>query len=397
MHCSTRKIIALILTASLMSLVVGLMPLSGGVQNYLQVFILSLTLLISVLMMGWNKLRPEHQNKFVTFMIILVAVIYQIVTLVVFGMELGFARNIYGWNIKTIMLIFLPLVLNISIMEILRRELIEKGKGSRLVVIVTTAALWIMMMANLMPAYNFSEARAVFTFGVTVAGPALLTNYLLSYVAYAYDYRANIAYRLIMEMPIYILPLTSNAGPFLTALFEIILVLGLIMSLAGGAKRIEKPRFLRRKMLKRPLTDREKRALNLLKWSGAGVAVLGVATYVLLMSGLVKFYFLAVGSGSMEPNLYRGDMILIEKTNDYNEIDEGDILVYQHDETTIVHRVSEKIFEDGRYVFQTKGDNNASEDNWQVDEDDVIGVARGKIAAFGFPTLWFNEIFNSKN
>lgn len=55
--------------------------------------------------------------------------------------------------------------------------------------------------------------------------PGLLKGVLLTFVAYEYDYRANIAYRLIMELPIYILPILPNVSEYLTTMFAIALVI----------------------------------------------------------------------------------------------------------------------------------------------------------------------------
>ena len=65
----------------------------------------------------------------------------------------------------------------------------------------------------------------------------------------------------------------------------------------------------------------------------------------------------AVVSDSMEPNLYKGDMLVIYGTQ---EIEVGDIIVYQNPKTNlpIVHRVIEDV--DGKFI--TKGDNNPADD-----------------------------------
>jgi len=65
----------------------------------------------------------------------------------------------------------------------------------------------------------------------------------------------------------------------------------------------------------------------------------------------------AVVSDSMEPNLYKGDMLLVYGTQD---IELRDIIIYENPSTglPVVHRVIE--IEDGKFI--TKGDNNNEND-----------------------------------
>ena len=94
---------------------------------------------------------------------------------------------------------------------------------------------------------------------------------------------------------------------------------------------------------------------------------------------------LAVASESMEPVLYKGDLILIEgmknaasiqvgtKDSDYP----GDIIVFHEPndpDDLIVHRAVQKIENgDGTYSFKTWGDNNVARDWWEVDESSIVG------------------------
>lgn len=77
---------------------------------------------------------------------------------------------------------------------------------------------------------------------------------------------------------------------------------------------------------------------------------------------------LVVISGSMEPTLRVGGVLYYEKIN-IDELDEGDILVYQANDHIISHRIVDIIEND----FITKGDKNNSVDNYLVSSNQVLG------------------------
>ena len=59
----------------------------------------------------------------------------------------------------------------------------------------------------------------------------------------------------------------------------------------------------------------------------------------------------------------------------------------------IVHRIAKIIKEKGKYIFKTKGDHNNSIDNWEIRENEIIGVVHFKIKYIGYPTVIFNRLF----
>ncbi|MCK4885456.1 signal peptidase I, partial [Candidatus Bathyarchaeota archaeon] len=108
---------------------------------------------------------------------------------------------------------------------------------------------------------------------------------------------------------------------------------------------------------------------------------------------------LAVASGSMEPVLYAGDLILIEGIQNAADIQvgnkdadqPGDIIVFHRFDELIVHRaVEKKDNEDGTYSFVTWGDNNYYADGREVRESDIVGRYLGvKVPWLGNIALFF--------
>ena len=92
----------------------------------------------------------------------------------------------------------------------------------------------------------------------------------------------------------------------------------------------------------------------------------------------------------MEPNLSVGDVSIIKKTSP-NDVKIGDIIEYQMEEYTVIHRVTEIYQEDGRIFFITKGDNNQSEDRLPVSENQLIGKVIYNIRYIGLPSIWLHS------
>lgn len=105
-----------------------------------------------------------------------------------------------------------------------------------------------------------------------------------------------------------------------------------------------------------------------------------------------------VSSGSMEPELYKGDIVLI--SFETSNIDIGDIVVYDakwYDNKPVIHRVIAKQVVNGTTVYRMKGDNNSEEDPFLVYPEDVIASVvkiNDKeiiIPKLGYISLWFHE------
>ena len=109
---------------------------------------------------------------------------------------------------------------------------------------------------------------------------------------------------------------------------------------------------------------------------------------------------LAVASGSMEPVLYKGDLIVVEGIQNLSDIyaaphdadPPGDIVVYQGRQL-IVHRViDKKNATDGSITFIFHGDANTPGVNEQVNEDQIVGRYVGfKIPLLGHIALFFDS------
>lgn len=97
---------------------------------------------------------------------------------------------------------------------------------------------------------------------------------------------------------------------------------------------------------------------------------------------------LNVLSGSMEPAIMTGDVIIIEELAPDYVIREGDVITYRAADSPdmlITHRVMGAILIDDEVAaYVTKGDNNDSEDLGTVTRDRIIGVYKWRLPLLGY-------------
>ena len=93
----------------------------------------------------------------------------------------------------------------------------------------------------------------------------------------------------------------------------------------------------------------------------------------------------AITSGSMEPVIQVGDVVVFSDTAS-EHIGPGTVIVFPNGQGSLVtHRVVGQL-EDGRYI--TRGDNNAVNDSAPVPPEAIHGVGRLLVPYAGFPAVW---------
>ncbi len=87
----------------------------------------------------------------------------------------------------------------------------------------------------------------------------------------------------------------------------------------------------------------------------------GIKTYVIV-------------SGSMEPNINIGDIVIVKNLEDKEDIKVGDVISFRKGQSIITHRITNIQYDEKQTIkITTKGDNNNTEDNEEVSYDDIEG------------------------
>lgn len=102
---------------------------------------------------------------------------------------------------------------------------------------------------------------------------------------------------------------------------------------------------------------------------------------------------LKVVTGSMEPSIYTGEYIIVEKTDEH-DLNEGDIISFYSEQSDIrgrlvTHRIVGKN-SDGSFI--TRGDANPVADSVSVKPEKIVGRYKGKARFF----IWLSSFVNAK-
>ena len=107
--------------------------------------------------------------------------------------------------------------------------------------------------------------------------------------------------------------------------------------------------------------------------------------------GVFPIYPSVIITGSMEPQIKPGDVILVEKITDMEHINKlkiNDVIQFKRDGILISHRIVDiENNENEGLLFKTKGDNNSGPDTDLVKPQDIKGIMKKIVPKIGWVTL----------
>ena len=205
--------------------------------------------------------------------------------------------------------------------------------------------------------------------------PSIAENILFSYTAMNCNYIPAIMYKLITKIYYWLSPILPNSPWAMTSIIDTVIPIILFLYI-----RYEKNKLS-------PQKDRQ----TLINTNPGSIIPLIVAIILAIWFALGIFPIkpVAVATGSMEKELYTGDVVIIKKCK-ANDVNVGDIIEYQMEGYTVIHRIVEKRQRSGEFFLVTKGDNNNAPDVAEVREDQLIGKVIFKIKYIGYPAIWLH-------
>lgn len=338
-------------------------------------------LILMIVLNGFEKDNYRYK-KDVLLNIIIFLLMYYFITYFL-GLFSGFVKSSYSLSFINIIKNTFPVIVLILISELMRYVLFNKTKRN-LPCLIIGCLLFVMVDVNTMVhIYDVKTALGITKMICLVVFPSITKNIFLTYLTMKVGYKNGIIYRLITEISTYLLPIFPDFGEYINVLLKTVLPIAIMARLNNmfnyySVRKIKDSRYNSRKLV---------------LYSFITFALL---TIVLLTSGLFTYQALTIGSGSMSPAIEKGDVIILKamKNEEARKIKKGDVLVYNHDNKIIVHRVIKKSNNGETISFKTKGDYNNAKDSWIVKQEDVIGIVKFRIRWVGMPTVALNELLN---
>lgn len=331
-----------------------------------------LSLFFFIILFGYRKNKSNYLKRQINSTFLLCLLIYIIITYLL-GFSSSFIKITY--NLKHIISI-IYLICLIILKELFRYTALSKSLNSYKLFIINffLFVLYDLTFFSLTTTLNKYNLIALFITSIT-------TELLLTYTSRKYGYVPCLTYcffvNLLPELIFY-----PDIGLYLKVIFSVILNSLLFF------------------LISKPYRKSEMERANTYKNNGWMLTEIFLMFFVfvtiILISGKFKYTLSSIASDSMYPELQRGDGIIVKKLTDEEKdnLKVGDIIAFKDGGFIITHRIIEITEEDGKKIYQTKGDNNTSKDVTKKGKDDIIGIVKIKIPYIGYPSVEIAEIKN---
>ena len=310
---------------------------------------------------------------------ILIAVIIYILTYMISGLFITFGNNPYFTTVKGFLINLWMFGTVIISKEYIRYRLINNVyENDKKEIAILVSLIYIIIEIGLNKYVN-TKITLLFALKDICQNliPLIAKNVLYSYISMKSDWKPASIYELFTKLYLWLSPILPNAPWIMVAIIETTIPTILFF-------------YIRYANSKNSEIKSRQEIENVNPKNSIPLVVL-VILVIWFTIGVFPIKPIAIASGSMEKELYVGDVVIVKKCN-ANDIVNGDIIQYQMKGYTVIYRVIEKKQKNGEYYFTTKGDNNPSKDKESVKEEQVLGKVIFKVKYLGYPAIWLNII-----
>ena len=320
--------------------------------------------------------KPVSILKNQMLLILAIFAIINLLALYAMGLYFGFYLNYVSFPYEDILLKIIPIIITICLSEYIRYMFLSnKTKWSSTLTFASMVMVDVLILGNLFTKSSVETLMALIGF---VFMSSVAYNLLFNFISNNYGSRGIITYRLITTLYMFIFPIIPNIYMFFRIFLRLLypFVMYLVIKAYFSSREEVVP-------------YKKNRIGNIVSWISLALMVMLIA----LISCRFSYCLLIIGSDSMTGAINKGDAIIYEVYDD-QIIEEGDVLIFDKNGTTYVHRVIKIENVEGQIRYTTKGDANESADTGYVVGSNIIGIHRVKISFIGYPTLWINSIFD---
>ena len=304
---------------------------------------------------------------------------FQVSLMIMFGIFFGFGNSPYSHEPLGIIINIIFIGSALLGIELSRAYFIKKGvMATRNTTLIIGLVALLFMLINIsrgnLIGLNLGDQATIAQFIGESIVPIFAMSLLASYLAYLGGAAAAIAYLGIIQGFQWLSPVLPNLSWSLTALIGLIgpIVGFLLIQNTVQAAQEKSFRSKRKKMnAKDPA----------ISWTAIAIICM---IFIFFSFGMFGVQPTVIYSGSMQPEMDIGDVVIITETL-IDEIKEGDIIQYRSPENNnVIHRVYEIYNESGTPLFITKGDANSNPDEIPILPEQITGKAVFTIPKLGW-------------
>lgn len=359
---------------------------NSGISKYIDGFTLNYILKpilwigLAFIICTFPKIRPKGLLKLrslVNFWVLSFAIIYIIIT-VLAGLVDGLGKSPYNHSLKGI---FTNIVFVGSVLigrEFIRSYLVNSfTKKESYKVFILIALLMTFTSISFRRYMDISNFLDLVQFIAQYIGPEFSQNLFACYLVYLGGPLASIIYLGTVQSFNWLSPILPDLKWITLALIGILAPMFFMMTLQTIYATASKQ-----------LKVRDKNEESPVSWIITSVISIGIIWFAV---GVFPIYPSVIATGSMEPMIKPGDVILVKKVVDMegiNNLEIDDVIQFKRDSILITHRIIDVRNDDEEGLgFRTKGDNNSSADSEIVKPEDVKGTIVYTVPKIGWLTL----------
>ena len=360
-------------------------------SSYIATYVVQpiLWIILTFLVLSLPKQKPAGRSSIKTSLIAAAAMagILHVVILVVGGFLAGFGRSPYASDPLGIITNIFYVGTALVAIELSRAYLINRFTKRHVTFVVASVAFFITVISiNTSTWASVGGGESAITFLGGTWLPLLTKNLLASFLAYLGGPLPAMAYMGILLAFEWFSPLLPDLSPAMIALFGTVApIVGFTIIQYGLLP------YYARIRSRRPVMKKSASALPL-GWIATGIFSVVIIWFAL---GLFSIWPTVIYSGSMNPAIRVGDIVVVSEMNS-DDIGVGDVIAYRLAESTTIHRIVDVKTQEGRIEFITQGDANNSPDPEPVQQGQVLGKVVFTIPKIGWAAVGIkNWLFSS--
>lgn len=260
--------------------------------------------------------------------------------------------------------------------EFIRSYLVNSlTKKESYVVFIVVSLLMTIISFSINRYTGLNNLEGTVQFAAEYFAPEFSHNLFASYLVYLGGPSASIIYLGIMQGFHWLSPILPNLKWIHTALIGILSPIFFLMTFNSVYSGVV-------------LKKKQKEDEDVLGWIVTSIVSILMIWFAV---GVFPIYPSVIVTGSMEPEIKPGDVILVEKISDMEDINNlriNDVIQFERDGILISHRIIDIMDtnEEG-LQFKTKGDNNSGPDTELVKPQNIRGKIKHNIPKIGWLTM----------